>query len=100
MRESAKLDDVLPFLKFFRKCRKEPKLDFKLHLRKSLLNELKIKIPKSELELQKEPFLMLGYGINSYFDNLLSLMYLFIILTVVVSPLLYIFSSNEVLGLS
>jgi hypothetical protein len=51
MRAAASLGDILPFLKIFRKCRKEPKPDFKLHLRKTLLAELKMEIPESELEL-------------------------------------------------
>jgi hypothetical protein len=45
MRESAKLSDILPFLKVFRKCKKTPKPDFKLHMRKTLLAELDMKIP-------------------------------------------------------
>jgi hypothetical protein len=67
----TKLDDILPFLKPFRKCRKAPKEDFDHALRTTFLKELGLKVPKSEIELIKEPFLRLGYGVNSYFDIML-----------------------------
>ena len=65
------LEEILPFLKRFRKCRKPPKEDFDHALRQTLMKELGLKMPKSELELMKEPFLRLGYGVNSYFDIML-----------------------------
>ena len=63
--------DILPFLKPFRRCLKPPKEDFDHALRSSMLKELGLKMPKTEIELQKEPFLRLGYGVNSYFDIIL-----------------------------
>jgi hypothetical protein len=51
MRFSAKLDDILTFLKPFRKCRKARKPDFRYALRKTLLEELQIRMPKSEAQL-------------------------------------------------
>ena len=73
MRRSAKLDDILTFLKPFRKCRKARKPDFRYALRKTLLEEMQIRMPKSETQLNNEPFLRLGYGVNSYFDIMLSI---------------------------
>ena len=67
----TKLDDILPFLKPFRKCRKAPKEDFDHALRTTFLKELGLKVPNSEIELINEPFLRLGYGVNSYFDIML-----------------------------
>jgi hypothetical protein len=51
MRRSAKLDDVLTFLKPFRVCKKKPKPDFRYALRKTLLEEMQIRMPKSEAQL-------------------------------------------------
>ena len=48
MRRSAKMDMILPFLKPFKWCRRKPKPDFRHALRKTLLEEMEIKIPKSE----------------------------------------------------
>ena len=68
-------------------------------MRKTLLAELDMKIPKSELELQKEPFLMLGYGVNSYFGMIYSIMQMFIIISVVSLPLFYAYKSSEAVGM-
>ena len=51
MRKECKIDDILPFLTPFKKCRKKPKPNFEQALRETFMKELKIKIPKSELEL-------------------------------------------------
>jgi hypothetical protein len=64
-----------------------------------LLEELCIAIPESELELMEEPFLMLGYGINSYFDIMKQIMFMFMFITIVLSPVHYIYSSNNVQGM-
>lgn len=96
MREAVKLDEILKFLKVFRSCKKKEKPNFKQHFRKALLEELSITIPESELELQREPFLMLGYGINSYFDIMKQIMFMFIFITIVLCPVYYLYSSNDV----
>lgn len=47
LRHRARLDDIIPFLRVFRKCfKKRP--DFNHALRQSLLEEMNIKMPKSE----------------------------------------------------
>jgi hypothetical protein len=100
MRRSAKLDDILIFLKPFRKCRKPRKPDFRYALRKTLLEEMQIRMPKSETLLIKEPFLRLGYGVNSYFDIMLSIFYMFSFISVVCIPVFYIYGiSNEAMGM-
>ena len=51
---------VLPVL-YYCRCRlKKPKKDFYLALRKSLLQKMEIKMPKNDLKLEQDPFLMLG----------------------------------------
>ena len=116
LRERAKFDHILPFLRCCRRwIKKEPSFDH--GLRKTLLAEIggrrekenkatktmetvpNIKIPKSEVQLLADPFLMLGYGINAYFDILRSLFMGMALISIFISPLLYGFSHNSVLGL-
>jgi hypothetical protein len=78
LKDKVEPEHILPIMKLFG-CNKN-KNKFKLGLKNSLLHELGFKAPKSEREIENEPFLLLGYGINSYFDILLSLCCLFIIL--------------------
>jgi len=61
---------------------------------------MKIKIAKGEAEISKDPFLMLGYGINAYFDIMLSLGLMCICITIFVIPLLSLYSTNSEKGLS
>lgn len=56
------------------------------------MKELELKMPKTELELIKEPFLRLGYGVNSYFDIMLQIFYLFSFISVVCIPIFYCYS--------
>ena len=95
MRRSAKMDDILPFLKPFRKCRKARKPDFRYALRKTLLEEMQIRMPKSETQLQNEPFLRLGYGVNAYFDIMLSIFYMFTFISLVCLPMFHLYSTND-----
>lgn len=32
------------------------------------MKELQVKIPKTEKEVAEDPYLMLGYGMNAFFD--------------------------------
>jgi len=98
LRSRVKFDHILPVLKIFRKCIKK-KPDFKHSLRKTLLDEMKIKMPKSENQIIEDPFLILGYGVNAYFDIMLSLCFGLITITVFCLPLFYFFSHNAQLGL-
>jgi len=45
----------------------KPKIPFEDNLRVALLAELNLKLPKTEKKVNKNPFLLLGYGVNSYF---------------------------------
>ena len=43
---------------------------FRTALKKAMLADMDITIAKSEEALDNDPFLLLGYGVNSYFDIL------------------------------
>lgn len=98
LRDRAKFDHILPVLSFFRKCKKK-KPDFKHALRKTLLEEMQIKMPKSEGQIIEDPFLILGYGVNAYFDIMLSLVYLCLTVTLFCIPLYWVYSNNDQLAL-
>lgn len=63
---------------------KKPKKDFRLAMRKALLKKMDMKMPKTDMKLEEDPFLRLGFGMNAYFDTLryLTLMMIFIFLCI------------------
>lgn len=56
---------------------------------------MQIRMPKSETQLNNEPFLRLGYGVNSYFDIMLSIFYMFTFISLVCLPVFYIYGNND-----
>lgn len=72
---------------------KKPKKDFRLALKKSLLNKLNMKMSKTEEQLEDDPFLLLGFGMNAYFDTLRYLVILMSLCFLFSLPMMYIFSS-------
>lgn len=50
---------ALPYLRVCLFCRKQKK-DFRYALRKSLLKKMDIKMPKTDVKLEEDPFLRLG----------------------------------------
>ena len=70
LRERVELHHITPILLW---CFKPKKSDYKHKLRQSMMKELDIKMPKSEEQIQDDPFLILGYGVNAFFDILMSL---------------------------
>lgn len=94
LRFKARLDQVLPFLKVFRLCRKV-KPDFRHSLRLAILNSMGIKMPKTDHFIDKNPYLLLGYGVNAYFDIMAQLGYMFCAITIMMLPLFMIFVSNH-----
>ena len=92
LRYITSISDILPFLK---PCFKKKK-NFKLALKQALLKEMDIKYSKSEATVLNEPFLYLGYGINAYFDLMLSLIYMFIAITIFSIPMYFAFSKNDI----
>ena len=61
-----------PFLKFICCCLlKRRKPNFQNRLKKSLRQKLDFHYPKSEIRAEEDPFLLLGYGMNSYLTIML-----------------------------
>ena len=51
---------ALPYLEVVFCCKRRQKKDFRYALRKSLLNKMDIKMPKTDVKLEEDPFLRLG----------------------------------------
>jgi len=98
LRSRVYLEHIIPPLKIFRTCFKR-KPDFKHSLRKALLAQMKIKMPKSEEAIINDPFLILGYGLNAYFDMMVSLSCLCLAITVFMIPLYNGYAFNDEKGL-
>ena len=62
----------------------------------ALLSELDLPLPENDEEIEEDPYLLLGYGLNAYFDVLMSAVGMFIVLTVASMPLYYYYSNNGV----
>ena len=48
-------------------CLKKRKKSFEGALKRSIRRKLELTVPKSDLLIEEDPFLQLGYGMNSYF---------------------------------
>lgn len=57
---TAHVTQVWPFLKIFSCCLGKPKPSFKAALKKSLREKMGLPTPKSELKIEKDPFLRMG----------------------------------------
>ena len=57
-------------------------------------------MPKSESEIVDEPFLLLGYGVNAFFDIQRSLAWMFLIITAIAVPVYGVYSGNPQSGLA
>lgn len=87
---------VWPFLETaFGCCLPKRKMGFKLGLKTGLRNRLGLKVPKSDVRIDKDPYLLLGYGMNSYFQVMLQLMWLCILICVAAIPLMGIYATGE-----
>ena len=88
LRHFAKLDDIISFLRVFRRCQKKRKPDFSFALRETVLKEMDIKMPESDRDVIDDPFIILGYGVNSYFDIMWFMMRMFIFLSIFMLPVM------------
>lgn len=61
--------------------------------------EMRIKYPKYEEEINNDPFILLGYGINAYFDIMISLAYMCVCITIFMLPVFILYASNNEHGL-
>jgi hypothetical protein len=75
-------------------CQRKPK-KFKHCLRLSMLKEMDMQMPLSDQQIEEEPFLILGYGVNSYFDLLSYMSIMFVIVTIFALPIMKIYSSHD-----
>ncbi len=50
----------LPYLHYCRCCLRKHKPDFRIALKKSLLMKMEMKVPKSDILLEQDPYLRLG----------------------------------------
>lgn len=57
-------------------------------MRECILNELDLKFPKEDLS---DPYLVLGYGVNAYFQILASLARMFFWVFIFTLPMFYIY---------
>jgi len=51
----------------FGRCLPKRKKGFRLALKTALRNKLDMKVPSSDVRVDNDPYLRLGYGMNSYF---------------------------------
>ena len=85
-----------PFLKFICCCLiKRRKPFFNGTLKRSLRKKLEFHYPKSEKRAEDDPFLLLGYGMNSYLTIMLELTMLTLLISVVTIPLMMTFASFD-----
>jgi hypothetical protein len=109
---------ALPYLYFCRCCLRKPKKDFRLAMKKALLKKMDMKMPKTDIKLEEDPFLRLGmtfihryiyfrsncqeqylniftlgFGMNAYYDTLKYMMVLMMLLFVFSLPSVFIYSS-------
>lgn len=84
----APLRVVWPWLDYVCCCfinRKKKRFD--ISLKRSIRNRLNLDYSKSDQILDEDPYLMLGFGINSYFEIITQLMCMFAIITVIFVPI-------------
>ena len=79
---------------WFNICFKPSKTPFNYALKEALLKELGLKPPKNDKLIAQDPFLMLGYGINAFFDLLSSLSTMFVWITIFFIPVFHIYASH------
>ena len=100
------ITEVIPFLKVFQiiGCCKKKK-DLRYAMRLAIINELRENyepakgvipiIPKNEEHSDDNPFLLAGYGVNSFFDIMRRLVIMFIAISVVLIPTILIYQQNK-----
>lgn len=93
LRETASIADLFPMFKICFKTRSK-RVKFQHGLKHSLLRKLGLKMPKSDREIEEDPFLLFGYCTNAFFDLLLSLTCMFISVFVFCLPILSIYRNG------
>jgi hypothetical protein len=70
------------------------KRTFKLGLKRALRRKLELKVPKSDLQLEENPFLLLGYGMNSYLKIMVQLTVMCFMICFITVPLMMTYSNG------
>lgn len=91
LRQSVGWKQVSCCCKFVCCCAKKKK-PFKQALKECILEELELKAPRENL---KDPYLIMGYGVNAYFQILASLARMFFWVFIFTLPLLYIYGNSR-----
>jgi len=76
---------------------KKRKRSFEGALKRAIRRKLELGVPKSDLRLEEDPFLLLGYGMNSYFQVMVELMIMVGLISLVTIPLMGTFASFDAL---
>jgi hypothetical protein len=104
------ITDVIPPLRCFQKCGcLKKKKSLRETLREIIVEELRENyepakgeipfIPENERESDANPFLRVGYGVNSFFDIMKRLIYMLIGITIVIFPVMVIYKHNPEKGI-
>ena len=83
-----------PFIKFFCCCclpKRKPSFD--LALKRAIRRKLEVTVPKSDQRIADNPFLLIGYGMNSYLQIMVELMIMVGLISLVTIPLMMTLSS-------
>ena len=88
---------VWPWLRYVFCCLKKQKTSFLSGLKHSLRHKLGIKVSKSDRNLEEDPYLRLGYGLNAFFNLLCHLLLLILLCSLITVPLLMIFARFDAL---
>ena len=97
--KKAPIQVAWPFLNYICCCLiKRRKKNFRLAMKRAIRNKLGLKVPKSDERIDANPFLLLGYGMNSYFDIMFELMIMVGLISVVTIPLMMTFAKFDALA--
>lgn len=94
--QDTPIEKTWPFVKYCCCCcLKKKKKTFMSGLKSSLRRKMDIPISKSDLRMQEDPFLVLGYGMNSYFKVVLDLLCMMLLIMGVTTVIMLIYSSYD-----
>lgn len=87
---------VWPFLRYTCCCLlKKEKKSFMLGLKGALRRKLDMTVPKSDVAIENDPYLQLGYGMNAYFQIVIQLMCMMLLIMCVTVPVMLIYASHD-----
>ena len=87
---------VWPFLRFICCCC-SPKKRFKQGLKTALRRKMQLRLSKSDAKIEANPYLLLGFGMNSYFEIMLNLMCMMLVASCFALVLMARFAQHDAL---